>query len=74
LDIIDRTISKQDLESATIGKIDPESLPQSHKADMKKQRAEELASSKPATVAEPLGGKPPLDAMINIFDFEKAGC
>jgi L-lactate dehydrogenase (cytochrome) len=61
LDIIDRTITGDALTAATKGKIDKATLPAGGGGTKKKAHA-------PVPV---LVGKPPLEAIINIFDFEK---
>ena len=60
LDIIDRTITGQKLKQAMKGKIKPDTLPPKTNKPKKVQAA-----------VAPLTGKPPLEATINIFDFEK---
>ena len=61
LDIIERTITGDALDAAIKGKIDKKTLPKVDASAVKKGHA-------PVPVLE---GKPPLEAIINIFDFEK---
>jgi L-lactate dehydrogenase (cytochrome) len=70
LDIIERTITGDALKRAVVGKIDKATLPADHGAAQKKKREANGGGHGAAAAAEPLVGKPPLDAIINIYDFE----
>ena len=67
LDIIERTITGQALKDAVKGKVDRSTVPKSVKA--KKPSPSSFLASSSSSLTDSI--KPPLDAIINIYDFEK---